>query len=80
MGSLFGYKLKEVLYDLTFAQALTLIDVRNEREKKQNERSKSSSGTDTDLSDIGDLQIDENDDESIPHMDDVRTMFGNMLA
>lgn len=89
MGTFFGYDPHYILYRLTFAQALTLIDIRNEREKKQNEeanrRSSGSGGGKvpdgsqwTDISEYKD--IDKKPVSELPSASDLRGSFAKMFS
>lgn len=79
VASLYGYEYHYILYRLTFAQALTLIEMRNERERKAQESVERSSSS----SSPGDGWFDPSpysDPNDLPSITDVRAAFSQMLS
>ena len=87
LGTFFGYDLHYCLWRLTFAQALTLIDIRNEREKQQQEeaerRAKTNSGDVPDGStwtDISEYDVNNKSVDELPDASELRSIFSRMMA
>jgi hypothetical protein len=79
MSTLFRYSLEDVMLRMTFSQALTLVEVRNDREeraqKEAERRSKSRTDRDKGLVDYSDEVLDEADVMSLPTVDEIVGVF-----
>lgn len=79
MGTFFGYTPHYVLYKMTFAQCITLIEVRNDRERKQSEGTstskKEAGGFGTDISKY---KIDPRNPATFPNVTDIKAAMGGL--
>lgn len=82
MADFYGYTLDYCLYRLSFAQALALLDVRNERERKAQEAAEDARNRDdVHHVDTDKYKIDDNTPvEQLPSLDDLRGAFGALLG
>lgn len=81
MASFYGYEYHYILYRLSFAQALTLVEVHNERERKAYEAAEKQANANS--RDDGWFDPDEFNTarpENLPSVDDVKAVFSRMLT
>ena len=84
LGDFYGYTLQHCLYKLTFPQALTLIDTRNDRERKAHEAAeRQSHADDPNWVDMDDPRYRVDQPQSVddlPTLDDLKGAFGLMFG
>lgn len=79
LGEFFGYDYHYCLHRLTLQQAITLLEVKNERERRANaasgdsERDEVSSARDPDWNPT---EFDVEDIDSLPSVEDLQSLFG----
>lgn len=80
LGEYFGYDYHYCLYRLTLTQALTLVEVKNERERKANAASGGDDGYEDTPNgpdpDWNPTEFDAEDIDSLPSVEDLQSLFG----
>lgn len=81
IAELYGYTLDYILYRMSFAQAISLIDVHNERERKAREAAEEKAHTDDPTYvDPDKYKVDPSRPETLPSLDDVQAAFGKLFG
>ena len=78
MAHLYHYTLDYCLYRLTLAQALSLIDLHNARERRAQEASEDADGSG--VVDPSKYNVDDSKPEDLPSLGDLRGAFGAMFG
>jgi hypothetical protein len=77
----YHYTLDYCLYRLTLAQALSLIDLYNARERKAREASEDANSDDVSVANPSKYKVDETTKpEDLPSLSDLRGAFGAMFG
>jgi hypothetical protein len=81
LSHLYHFTLDYSLYRLTLAQALSLIDLHNARERKAHEASEDARhADDVTYVDPSKYKVDPNKPEDLPSLSDLRGAFGAMFG
>src|SRR5262249_41571026 len=80
-ATFFGYTLEYMLYKMSFFQLLTMIEVRNARERRAYEAAQAAAAEDGDGSGTRPPPMkDLNNPDNLPNVSDIQRMFGGMMG
>ena len=80
LAHLYHYTMDYCLYRLTLAQALSLIDLYNARERKAREASEDANSDDVSVANPSKYKVDDSKPEDLPSLTDLRGAFGAMFG